>query len=217
MSYSTFFFFQAEDGIRDVAVTGVQTCALPICNRTIVPRVVGQEHRSGPPAGQLALDPIALPEARSNARQEVYGGELNPRRHSFPRPYRGDERLRLRGRLGFVLRGQPLGERLIRLERAGAVSVVVEHADQSPHQRFVVRRELDRPPSPVRCRSEIATRLALLDQRLCGPGRRFPQPGALGLEPALELRSVRDEEPFEERAVVQVRGCEALTSLYGAF
>src|SRR5256884_5792311 len=29
------FFFQAEDGIRDVAVTGVQTCALPICVRDI--------------------------------------------------------------------------------------------------------------------------------------------------------------------------------------
>src|SRR2546422_3830864 len=28
-----FFFFQAEDGIRDVAVTGVQTCALPISTR----------------------------------------------------------------------------------------------------------------------------------------------------------------------------------------
>src|SRR2546429_4762699 len=27
------FFFQAEDGIRDVAVTGVQTCALPILYR----------------------------------------------------------------------------------------------------------------------------------------------------------------------------------------
>ena len=26
----TFFFFQAEDGIRDKLVTGVQTCALPI-------------------------------------------------------------------------------------------------------------------------------------------------------------------------------------------
>src|SRR5207247_7540088 len=25
------FFFQAEDGIRDPLVTGVQTCALPIC------------------------------------------------------------------------------------------------------------------------------------------------------------------------------------------
>src|SRR5256884_5533306 len=30
MSSLFFFFFQAEDGIRDVAVTGVQTCALPI-------------------------------------------------------------------------------------------------------------------------------------------------------------------------------------------
>src|SRR2546422_3684039 len=31
LSMLFFFFFQAEDGIRDVAVTGVQTCALPIC------------------------------------------------------------------------------------------------------------------------------------------------------------------------------------------
>src|SRR2546422_7837140 len=30
MIWLLFFFFQAEDGIRDVAVTGVQTCALPI-------------------------------------------------------------------------------------------------------------------------------------------------------------------------------------------
>src|SRR3989475_9531454 len=29
-----FFFFQAEDGIRDLTVTGVQTCALPIWCRT---------------------------------------------------------------------------------------------------------------------------------------------------------------------------------------
>src|SRR5690349_24637450 len=31
-----FFFFQAEDGIRDLYVTGVQTCALPICLPEIV-------------------------------------------------------------------------------------------------------------------------------------------------------------------------------------
>src|ERR1041385_5006883 len=31
-SETSFCFFQAEDGMRDVAVTGVQTCALPICN-----------------------------------------------------------------------------------------------------------------------------------------------------------------------------------------
>src|SRR5207248_8167917 len=30
ISYLFFFFFQAEDGIRDRTVTGVQTCALPI-------------------------------------------------------------------------------------------------------------------------------------------------------------------------------------------
>src|SRR5205085_9281520 len=31
------FFFQAEDGIRDVTVTGVQTCALPICVGSLEP------------------------------------------------------------------------------------------------------------------------------------------------------------------------------------
>src|SRR5438105_11231489 len=31
------FFFQAEDGIRDPLVTGVQTCALPISNRSLRP------------------------------------------------------------------------------------------------------------------------------------------------------------------------------------
>src|SRR5438309_2961772 len=31
-----FFFFQAEDGIRDGTVTGVQTCALPISENTII-------------------------------------------------------------------------------------------------------------------------------------------------------------------------------------
>src|SRR5205807_6446730 len=39
---SLFFFFQAEDGIRDYKVTGVQTCALPIspqvCSHLLHPR-----------------------------------------------------------------------------------------------------------------------------------------------------------------------------------
>src|SRR5207253_7015665 len=33
---SVFFFFQAEVGIRDGHVTGVQTCALPICYHSVV-------------------------------------------------------------------------------------------------------------------------------------------------------------------------------------
>src|SRR2546429_6926313 len=38
------FFFQAEDGIRDVAVTGVQTCALPI---SVTLGNSGRDPRSG--------------------------------------------------------------------------------------------------------------------------------------------------------------------------
>src|SRR2546430_10959258 len=35
-----FFFFQAEDGIRDLTVTGVQTCALPIFSNISTTHVV---------------------------------------------------------------------------------------------------------------------------------------------------------------------------------
>src|SRR5206468_6641397 len=44
------FFFQAEDGIRDLIVTGVQTCALPISPR----RRLVRHH---------AVDPFALYDA----------------------------------------------------------------------------------------------------------------------------------------------------------
>src|SRR5258707_1935450 len=35
VSAMLFFFFQAEDGIRDIGVTGVQTCALPIFDNAV--------------------------------------------------------------------------------------------------------------------------------------------------------------------------------------
>src|SRR5256885_13493391 len=38
---SHFFFFQAEDGIRDYKVTGVQTCALPISAAPTITRTAG--------------------------------------------------------------------------------------------------------------------------------------------------------------------------------
>src|SRR5688572_33342276 len=43
-----FFFFQAEDGIRDLTVTGVQTCALPISrllSRSSCPACAGHDDR----------------------------------------------------------------------------------------------------------------------------------------------------------------------------
>src|SRR5260370_1724397 len=59
-----YFFFQAEDGIRDSSVTGVQTCALPILLR----RQRGQRPRPGggglqgrrtPPREGLRRRPVA--------------------------------------------------------------------------------------------------------------------------------------------------------------
>src|SRR5256886_1107182 len=44
-----FFFFQAEDGIRDLTVTGVQTCALPISLRDDAPRRVRLLEEAGGP------------------------------------------------------------------------------------------------------------------------------------------------------------------------
>src|SRR5437762_9129500 len=49
MSLCVVFFFQAEDGIRDTSVTGVQTCALPIfCTSSVLGRALVEttaEHR----------------------------------------------------------------------------------------------------------------------------------------------------------------------------
>src|SRR5688572_31961486 len=42
-----FFFFQAEDGIRDLTVTGVQTCALPISDRKRLAGRIGGARNSG--------------------------------------------------------------------------------------------------------------------------------------------------------------------------
>src|SRR6267143_953244 len=55
-----FFFFQAEDGIRDGTVTGVQTCALPICSCALLVvflelghQCFGGEHEAGDGRGVL--------------------------------------------------------------------------------------------------------------------------------------------------------------------
>src|SRR3989442_7675659 len=51
-----FFFFQAEDGIRDADVTGVQTCALPICRALPRQRAIGHDAEAVIAAGGEVLD-----------------------------------------------------------------------------------------------------------------------------------------------------------------
>src|SRR5690606_40233453 len=74
------FFFQAEDGIRDFHVTGVQTCALPICfvplcdlyapNRHTATSVPRQRAIALMPwyTTMAAMDPSAMP-VRSEERR----------------------------------------------------------------------------------------------------------------------------------------------------
>src|SRR5688572_32745642 len=54
-----FFFFQAEDGIRDLTVTGVQTCALPISEPTPGPT----PQPTSSPTPEPTPGPISVPTA----------------------------------------------------------------------------------------------------------------------------------------------------------
>src|SRR2546422_582690 len=64
-----FFFFQAEDGIRDVAVTGVQTCALPICSFSTVVAVLDTIVENEPPEVDLSIAyPDIVPEGAVQLR-----------------------------------------------------------------------------------------------------------------------------------------------------
>src|SRR6266566_5834162 len=58
VSRRCFFFFQAEDGIRDYKVTGVQTCALPICagQRQGGGRFIDRRTGAAQPRDLLAVD-----------------------------------------------------------------------------------------------------------------------------------------------------------------
>src|SRR5205085_11796683 len=71
-----FFFFQAEDGIRVLTVTGVQTCALPI------------SRAPAPAAARGGLRPERRPRARRRP---------GARRARAPRPRRGRDRRRRAG------------------------------------------------------------------------------------------------------------------------
>src|SRR5205823_10397697 len=61
-------FFQAEDGIRDKLVTGVQTCALPICAATAGLRLTHFQARRPVPARRAVTGSPACQRLKSSAR-----------------------------------------------------------------------------------------------------------------------------------------------------
>src|SRR4051794_41886709 len=64
-----FFFFQAEDGIRDGRVTGVQTCALPISCRPAELVSLGAAHRVTRAVCTRRWSPATSSQHRSEERR----------------------------------------------------------------------------------------------------------------------------------------------------
>src|SRR5260221_14288859 len=75
---SCFFFFQAEDGIRDHCVTGVQTCALPICNhsnasRSVKPKPSSAARNGKPGNGKLSAGKSGAVSAQAPIQMNDHG------------------------------------------------------------------------------------------------------------------------------------------------
>src|SRR6266403_4311064 len=92
--------FQAEDGIRDLYVTGVQTCALPISARSqanggrhgsgcggspdLLRDVAGQHGRRHYPCADCQANAATLPAAGNNSGGRSRDGELDAFENSDP-------------------------------------------------------------------------------------------------------------------------------------
>src|SRR2546425_7038349 len=99
-----FFFFQAEDGIRDKLVTGVQTCALPI---SLVIRAGGRR-RAAP---RSAAAPPSPPPNYEREREPPRSPRRPPRTAAPPR--RSAPELRDRESVVEGKRGDLRGRRII--------------------------------------------------------------------------------------------------------
>src|SRR5215813_133494 len=93
-SVAVFFFFQAEDGIRDADVTGVQTCALPILTAACsLDRAHGEARRDRGQDGRGRREAAGWEKTRRDQGRgpRPRGGPAHPLREF---PGRGEDRVR---------------------------------------------------------------------------------------------------------------------------
>src|SRR2546430_8883292 len=83
-----FFFFQAEDGIRDLTVTGVQTCALPIFLLAFLHRAGG----SGRHRAETRAEPAGRADRRDRALRAAAAGRGRDRSQEHDRAHPGAHR-----------------------------------------------------------------------------------------------------------------------------
>src|SRR2546427_2765981 len=193
----TFFFFQAEDGIRDLTVTGVQTCALPIWRPAAgsrEPRV-----RRDPAAGRRprsALQPVqAWAGRRPRNRSQLPGTTGMTRKGRLPTgPRAGGALDRVPDRsYGFDQGARQLAEGGQCSDAgfviAGHDVVQAEAQDCVQHQRD---QHLARHGEPDPAVSLEAVELLLDD--LAVPGEELGQVGAEPLRPGRLYQEVERRE-----------------------
>src|SRR3989454_1107602 len=167
-TFDIFFFFQAEDGIRDYKVTGVQTCALPISLRAeAAPRPrTARRDRSG--RGERAVR-RAREDRDRIPRREIHQGVHRARRAICGRRTRGESSRRGCGRAGdrsiLTASGDASGER-----REG--DVPVHHVDLPGSEWMALRFRGGTPPHDAADPSRAGYERILILLSRAVPGRR---------------------------------------------
>jgi len=182
------FFFQAEDGIRDRDVTGVQTCALPISppsamtssregSRSSSRKAEMEGNAEGGGGEGAPAAPAASGAGRAGAQAEQEGrGRHQPKQgHRRMQVHRGDLLRAHRGRVDKVTQGRVGGvEQGVRLVPRQAQHRAQHGVQHKPPQQH-----------PVRHRVRIGGR-ARREQNLQGTSRRkmaIPQSNLRALSP----------------------------------
>src|SRR5690606_39743658 len=105
------FFFQAEDGIRDFHVTGVQTCALPICVwLTHCPGIVAMARNNEPDTGSTDFYIVIGQAPRYLDRNLTIFGRVIDGMEVVQRIHRGDRKSVVEGK-GVDVGGSPMHEK----------------------------------------------------------------------------------------------------------
>src|SRR5437868_5638789 len=161
-----FFFFQAEDGIRDRNVTGVQTCALPISRRG---RPAG--HDQPPPRRRPRQDPAHRAPRRQPARRARV-----PRRRLAAQLVQ--RHARQAGSRQADLRAHPLPGRRRRQRLALSAAPRPQHRRRHPQGLASLRRQLravgtDRAGALAVIALFFALALPLVEVPVSAPGGQF--------------------------------------------
>src|SRR5215210_238009 len=180
-----FFFFQAEDGIRDTSVTGVQTCALPIS-------CAPDDRRS---AGDRRGRRAAVRRPRGRARRAA--ARRRPRRRAAvgQRALDGDRDLAAPGRVRARRRGLR-----VRAARSGRDHAADAHRSRrGARQRAPARGRARRRPArrPPRDRPPAARDApAPAAHPAAAPGAGFPARGRSGRAGLMANALARETSPY---------------------